>query len=164
MNEKTPSEENRPDVSKTMPNSRPGAGSGATPPGLKDDLISNLCGNDAGEDAFENGDSKAEDADKRQKEPAFPKTSFPEPPQWEFKRPILKDHPSKKKSDQNGYKSLGVGLAVGYALVGSIIGGWIIGYWLDKSFGTSFWQGVGLLVGLPIGLVGALIILSRSGK
>lgn len=93
-----------------------------------------------------------------------PKIEFPEPPDWEFKRPTLKDHPSNKLKDRNGYKSLGVGLAVGYALIGSIAGGWLVGYLVDTQLGTTFWQGIGVVIGLPIGVVGALIILSKSGK
>lgn len=100
-------------------------------------------------------------------------SKFPEPPSLEVKRPQGLGAKLAGKSDKQntfhgddaeGYRGLAVGLSVAYSLVGFVILGWAVGWLIDRVGGRGLGQAFCTLIGGILGLISAVMIITRSEK
>jgi F0F1-type ATP synthase assembly protein I len=66
-----------------------------------------------------------------------------------------------RKSDGESSRGLGVGLSVAYTILGMPMVGAAIGWFVDKQTGMKIFLGLGTVGGAVLGVVFALVILSR---
>lgn len=85
----------------------------------------------------------------------------PEPPDWNYKRP---ERIPGKPVPGDGYRGLGIGIALGFGLFAPIVLGYVIGYWIDRRSGGTTWQTWLTVVGMFVGFIGVVVLISRTGK
>jgi hypothetical protein len=89
-------------------------------------------------------------------------SAMPDPPEWSFTRPKIPGQSDNK--DSSGYVGLGVGISVGYTMIGCVILGWGAGKLIDLRSDGMLGQGIGILVGAVVGLVGGIAMIIRAQK
>jgi len=92
-------------------------------------------------------------------QPEIEKTDLPEPPDWEWQRPVEpKPDVHVPSNDKHAVYSRGMGLAIaiGSAFIGPVLGGILIGAFIDGKVG-----GTATTIGLLVGTVLAFVLLIR---
>lgn len=70
----------------------------------------------------------------------------------------------RQNSDASGTRGLGIGLSVAYTIIGMPLFGVAVGWFLDERSGTLIYRNLGVLIGSVLGIVGAIVILSRANR
>lgn len=70
----------------------------------------------------------------------------------------------KARDDAESAKGLGVGLSIAYTIIGLPLLGVGIGWFIDTRLGTQTYRSIGVLLGSVLGLVGAVVLLSRINR
>lgn len=92
-------------------------------------------------------------------EPGDPSLRIPEALRTPIRKPDLPGAP--RTSGTGSISGIGIGFAMAFDFVGSIIAGSLLGYLFDRWQHT---QPVGVLVGLGVGFVGAMIRMVRTSQ
>ncbi len=75
-----------------------------------------------------------------------------------------RDTSRKQESDSQSAKGLGVGLSIAYTIIGMPLLGVAIGWAIDTRLGTQTYRSIGVLLGSVLGIVGAVVLLSRVNR
>lgn len=90
-----------------------------------------------------------------------PSLEIPKELRTPIRQPELPGTPGAKGTGARSIAGLGVGFAMALDFVGSILAGSLLGYLFDRWQGTS---PTGVLIGLGIGFVGAMIRIVRTSQ
>lgn len=82
---------------------------------------------------------------------------------------LIRDNRSQEASrrardDADSARGLGVGLSIAYTIIGLPLLGVGVGWLIDTRLGTQTYRSIGVLLGSVLGIVGALVLLSRVNR